>query len=974
MGGEDNRMEPPPEPDLIAGIPSTPNANGSAPLVEMEQNFLLAAIVESSDDAIVSKDLSGIIRSWNKGAERIFGYRADEVLGRPVSILAPLERLNEMPEILARIRRGERIDHYETVRRRKDGRSITVSVTISPVRNRNGEVVGASKIARDITESKKLQESLQAFDLQLMLLADASSALLASPETSDVLRTIIGLAQRFGSADGYAIWRKNNDDAAWTLVSSTGLSQEYVDTGVTRTTGDSDLPSGPLAFEDVSREPFLALRHDALKREGICSMLVVPLHVHGKPTGTVTFYWKSPHRFTDSEMRIAAALGNMAAAALGTAELYERERVLRSQAQIAEQRAAFLAEAGAVLSRSLEYETTLRSVAQLAIPTFADWCAVDVYRNGILERVALEHIDAAKVQLAREYGEKYPARQDDLSQVVFRAGQAVLVEQIPEELLAERIRDPEQLRMIRAMGIESLMITPMVNRERSLGLLTFVSSRPGLHYTNADLSLAQELARRAAMAIDNARLYADVRASEERYRSLVSATTSIVWTINPAGEFTEPQASWEAYTGQTWEEHRGFGWAAALHPEDCDWVRAEWVRSRDEGKTYEAEGRLWHARSGTYRYFVARAAPVKNAQGSICEWIGTVTDIHESKEAEEERKALLAREQQARHTAQLLNRVGQTLSAELEPRTLAKSVTDLATKLVNAEFGALFHNVTDEHGESYTLYTLSGAPYEAFANFPMPRNTAVFGPTFRGEGVVRSDDITEDPRYGKNSPYRGMPDGHLPVRSYLAVPITSRSGEVLGGLFFGHSERGIFQEQAEEFAVGIASQAAIALDNARLFARSQEAQNALWRTNQELRRANEDLNHFAYSASHDLQEPLRMVSAYSQLLQKRYRGRLDMQADQYIAYAVQGAQRMEALVRDILAYTQAANIDDKEAGPVNANAVLEQVLSNLQQAIERSGATVKFGQLPMADIAEIHLVQVFQNLISNSIKYASNSP
>jgi PAS domain S-box-containing protein len=115
------------------------------------------------------------------------------------------------------------------------------------------------------------------------------------------------------------------------------------------------------------------------------------------------------------------------------------------------------------------------------------------------------------------------------------------------------------------------------------------------------------------------------------------------------------------------------------------------------------------------------------------------------------------------------------------------------------------------------LYTLSGAPAEAFSRFPMPRNTAVFGPTFAGEGIVRSDDITKDPRYGHNAPRKGMPEGHLPVRSYLAVPVVSRSGEVIGGLFFGHAQPGVFDEQSERGLEGLAAEAAVAIDNARLF-------------------------------------------------------------------------------------------------------------------------------------------------------------
>jgi PAS domain S-box-containing protein len=807
-------------------------------------------------------------------------------------------------------------------------------------------------------------------EAQLMLFAEATSALLASPKTPDVLRTIVGLASKFGSADGYAVWRKSPNNPRWTLVSSTGLSDEFVRSGLTQDEGLA--LTQPLVFEDVVHEPLLSSRRGELQREGIRSMLVAPLQVHGEAIGTVTLYWKSPHQFTDSEVRMSVALSNMAAGALATAELYERETELRTQAETAEKKAAFLAEASAVFSNSLDYETTLRSVARLSIERFADWCAVDVNRGGKLERVTVEHVDPAKVQLAEEYRRKYPPREDDVTSVAFRTGQAVLVEEMPHDSLLDQIGDPEQVRLIRLLGIESIMITPMVHRGRSLGLLTFVSSRRDQLYTKADLALAQQLASRAAVAIDNAQLYADVRASEARYRSLVSATTSLVWNADPYGRFVHPQPSWEAYTGQSWEAHCGFGWLAAVCPEDVRKVKKEWLRAIREQATFEIEGRLWNAETASYHFCCVRGLPVKGGNDCVSEWVGTVTDIHARKCAEEERSSLLAREQQARFTAELLNRVGRVLSADLDPQSLAKSITDLATKLVNAEFGALFHNVVNENGDAYMLYTLSGAVKEDFEKFPMPRNTGLFGPTFRGEGVVRSDDVTRDPRYGQNPPFNGMPKGHLPVRSYLAVPIVSRSGEVLGALLFGHSQTGIFGEQAEQFAVGIASQAAIALDNARLFKQAQEGQAALRRSNDELRRANDDLNQFAYSASHDLQEPLRMVSAFTQLLRKRYREQLDPQADQYIDYAVRGAQHMEELLRDLLAYTQATSLSGGDAGPSDATAALNKALSNIQQAIDRSGARIQADPLPVLAAAEIHVVQLFQNLVGNAIKYAGD--
>src|SRR4051794_137096 len=118
----------------------------------------LASIVENSDDAIISKDLNGTIRSWNKGAERLFGYTADEVIGQPITVLIPPDRQDEEPKILERIRRGERIDHYETVRQRKHGSRIDVSLTVSPIKNAQGKIIGASKILRDISDRKRAQE------------------------------------------------------------------------------------------------------------------------------------------------------------------------------------------------------------------------------------------------------------------------------------------------------------------------------------------------------------------------------------------------------------------------------------------------------------------------------------------------------------------------------------------------------------------------------------------------------------------------------------------------------------------------------------------------------------------------------------------------------------------------------------------------------------------------------------------------
>ncbi len=174
--------------------------------------------------------------------------------------------------------------------------------------------------------------------------------------------------------------------------------------------------------------------------------------------------------------------------------------------------------------------------------------------------------------------------------------------------------------------------------------------------------------------------------------------------------------------------------------------------------------------------------------------------------------------------AEAMHGIGGLLSAELDRQKLVSVLTDEATRLIGAEVGAFFYNVTDDQEDSYTLSTLSGADRDAFERFPMPRKTALFAPTFEGLAAIRLDDVTEDPRYGRNAPHHGLPEGHLPIRSYLAVPVVSRGGEVLGGLFFGHSRVGVFDVRDEQLIVGIAAQAAIAIDNARLYQEAQESE------------------------------------------------------------------------------------------------------------------------------------------------------
>jgi PAS domain S-box-containing protein len=161
--------------------------------------------------------------------------------------------------------------------------------------------------------------------------------------------------------------------------------------------------------------------------------------------------------------------------------------------------------------------------------------------------------------------------------------------------------------------------------------------------------------------------------------------------------------------------------------------------------------------------------------------------------------------------------VARDVAGRLDLEAIVQRITDAGTQLTGAQFGAFFYNMVGADGEAYTLYTISGVPRAAFEKFPMPRNTHVFAPTFAGTGIMRSANILQDPRYGKNAPYFGMPKGHLPVVSYLAVPVMSHTGEVIGGLFFGHPAEAVFGETEEQVVAALAGHAAVAIDNVRLY-------------------------------------------------------------------------------------------------------------------------------------------------------------
>lgn len=583
--------------------------------------YWLSALIESADDAIVSKTLDGIITSWNRGAERIFGYTAEEAVGKSITIIIPTDHLEEEKEILKRLRAGERVDHFETIRHRKDGALVDVSLTISPIIGPHGQIIGASKIARDITEQRQSRGALD--------------------EASERLR--------------------------------------------------------------------LALA--------------------------------------------AASLGDW----------------------------------------SWDARTDLVTVSETA---------------------------------ARIFG-------------------------IP----------------------------------------------PGQPMPREEMRKLLEV--------------------EDRERARLTAETAL-----------------------------------ANHTD------------------YEIEYRL--KRPGNVEAWIStKGRGVYAEDGTVIGQLGFVQDISARKLAEE----TLREQAEALST---LNEVGKVISAELDLHKTVQAVTDAATEITGARFGSFFYNVLTEEGASYMLYTLAGVPREAFAHFPMPRATDLFGPTFRGEGVVRISEVKKDPRYGKNSPYYGMPEGHLPVTSYLAVPVVSRSGEVLGGLFFGHPAPDIFTERDEIVVAGLASQAAVAMDNARLYETAKraraEAEKAaaekerLYQQAEESSRLKEE---FLATISHELRTPLSAILGWARMLRM---GTLSEEnAVKALDTIERNARAQAQLVDDLLDVSRIVTGKLRmDVQPADPNSFIDAAVEAVRPAAEAKGVRVQkvidTGAISIPG-DPVRLQQVVWNLLSNAIKF-----
>jgi PAS domain S-box-containing protein len=370
-----------------------------------------------------------------------------------------------------------------------------------------------------------------------------------------------------------------------------------------------------------------------------------------------------------------------------------------------------------------------------------------------------------------------------------------------------------------------------------------------------------------------------------------------------------------------------------------------------EGESVSHYETIRQHKDGTLIPISLTVSPIYDAEGRVIGASKIARDIRE-------REQLMAAARQHAEDTEKLSQIGAVVASTLDRDSVVQKVTDAATELTRAEFGAFFYNVIDDKsGEAFMLYSLSGAPREAFAGFPQPRATAIFAPTFHGEGPVRLDDVTTDVRYGKNAPFYGMPAGHLPVRSYLAVPVKGIGGDVLGGLFFGHSTPGRFTEQHQRLATGVAAWAAVALENARLYKQAQDA--------------NRMKDEFLAVLSHELRTPLNAIVGYSRLLRA---GMLPPdQVERGFETLDRNATLLTQIVEDVLDVSRiVAGKIRLDVQAVDLPVVVDNAVATMQPAADAKSVRVQTLIDPRVGpvSGDPHrLQQVVWNLLSNAVKF-----
>jgi two-component system cell cycle sensor histidine kinase/response regulator CckA len=528
---------------------------------------LLEALVESADDSIMSRTLDGILTSWNPATERLYGWPAAEAIGQPHSLLIPPDKAAELTEVMDQLRAGDRVQTFETVRLHRDGTRIDVSLTVSPIKDPEGRLVGVSTTARDIRERKRSEDDLN--------------------RTTTLFRAVVD-----GTSDAVFI-----KDLAGRYILINEAASRFVGRPIEEVLGRDDTA---LFGPDDARQ---VMTHDRRVMDSDC----ISTHEESVTEAGVTrIYLSTKTPYKDARGRVIGLIG----ISRDLTDRLKGEVALReSQARLV--RAQAVAKIGSWETDLTTLQVTWSDETYRIFEIRPDQGQMTHQR--FLEFVHPEDRAGVDEAFIKSHGHR------SLCSITHRAvtpdGRIKVLEE------CWQTQDNDRGEPVRVVG------------------------------TCQDVTLRKQ--------VDDA-----VRDSEARYRTLVEATAAIVWDSPPSGEFDSPQPRWTEFTGQTVDQHRGWGWLDVIHPDDREVSARAWAAAVAERGIYRVEHRLRRA-DGEYRSMSVRAVPVLDPDGAIREWVGVHTDVTEQKRAND-----AVRESEARNTAILGAALDGIVTIDREGRVL----------------------------------------------------------------------------------------------------------------------------------------------------------------------------------------------------------------------------------------------------------------------------------------------------------------
>ena len=530
----------------------------------------LAAIVDSSDDAIVSKSLDSIITSWNIAAERTFGYTANEAVGRHISIIIPEDRLSEEELIIGKIRAGERVVHFETVRQRKSGELIWVSVSVSPIKDASGAIVGASKIARDVTEQKRTEELLR-------LAGDAAE---------------IGLWDV--DVIGDTLFWDTRCKAMFGISPDVPVSMEDFYNGLH--------PDD----RDATSQAYLAAQDPELR-----AYYDVEYRTIGKEDGVIRWIAAKGRGLFDHSGRCVRTIGT-------TVDI-----TFRKETEIRRQVMAELTELIQANNTSDALEKACGLMGRHFAASRVGFGHLDPEMDVFDYTVCWT--DGTVPPLlgqfpAHIFGVKIVARLNE--------GKTVVVGDLFNDPLSDEQRTLETAKDV---DTRAILVVPFL-REKRLQTIVYLNARNPRIWAPAEVAFMETFAERLRQLLERADAESALAASESQFRTLAQAVPNHVWAADASGASYWYNDKAYEYTGFESGTLSGETWITVVHPEDWTHIREAWLLAvRSEG-LYEAEMRIRRA-DGTYRWHLVRAIPVRGGDGVVERWIGTNTDIQDQKAA-----------------------------------------------------------------------------------------------------------------------------------------------------------------------------------------------------------------------------------------------------------------------------------------------------------------------------------------------------